>query len=379
MGRCQALLGDSRWDRDGKAGGQSWRSRRIDPYSWSSRTGRVVRHLHHAGAVRSRIGLLEQAARMCSAGKFSRHGPIVNRFLGEAYCLWGRDDEGVRLLEGAVQDLAAVKYMPALPGAYASLSEGYLLAGVLARPFARPSRRESCPLHTSKGTEAAVVRILGEIGRAESSAPGETKALFSEAWQGPRSENHRDGPLCAGPQSSLKERGVGQRGPPRASRLAVQMLTEMGMHGGFDEAQADRAEPHVHRIAFGRRSTKGRTMASHRSSRLPLHAGPRTRRGEGEGEGLRILRERRPGPSTSARVRAWTPGLVSSWNAQGNKISPLLHEGKRSSFVYGGASLSTAAERSPTSTRLGTPRAIAGLDGAYPTGTESSARSLPMW
>jgi hypothetical protein len=165
----------------------------------------------------------------------------VNRLLGEAYCLWGRGDEGVRLLEGAVQDLAAVKYMPALPGAYAGLSEGYLLAGRFDEALrAAQQARELSAAHEQEGTEASVVRILGEIGLAQSGAAGETKAFFSEAWA--RAQGIENRPLMARCALGLSraEQGVGERGPALDHLgVAMQMLTEMGMTRWLHEAEAD--------------------------------------------------------------------------------------------------------------------------------------------
>ena len=149
----------------------------------------------------------------------------------------------MRLLEGAVQDLAAVKYMPALPGAYASLSEGYLLAGRFGEALREAQQaREMSTAHQQEGTEAAVVRILGEIGLAQSSAPGETRAFFSDAWA--RAQAIENRPLMARCALGLSraERGIGEREPALEHLgVAVQMLTEMGMTRWVQEAQADLA------------------------------------------------------------------------------------------------------------------------------------------
>ena len=243
MGRCQALLGDfpvgvETAKQAGKVAEQA-----EHPYSMVIAYWALGDIYITQGRCEPAIGLLEQAARMCSAGKFALMVPIVNRLLGEAYCLWGRGDEGVRLLEGAVQDLAAVKYMPALPGAYASLSEGYLLAGRFGEALrAAQQARELSTAHEQEATEAAVVRILGEIGLARSSAPDETKAFFSEAWA--RAERLENRPLMARCALGLSraERGLGEPGPALEHLgVAVQMLAEMGMTRWLHEAQAHRA------------------------------------------------------------------------------------------------------------------------------------------
>jgi tetratricopeptide (TPR) repeat protein len=243
MGRCQALLGDFQVGVEtGKQAGKL-AEQAEHPYSMVIAYWALGDIYITQGRCEPAIGLLEQAARMCSAGKFALMVPIVNRLLGEAYCLWGRGDEGVGLLEGAVKDLAAVKYMPALPGAYASLSEGYLLAGRFGDALrAAQQARELSTAHEQEGTEAAVVRILGEIGLAQASVPGETKALFLEAWA--RAQELENRPLMARCALGLgrAERWGGEHGPALEHLgLAVQMLTEMGMTRWLHEAQADLA------------------------------------------------------------------------------------------------------------------------------------------
>ena len=96
--------------------------------------------------------------------------------------------------------------------------------------------------HEQEATEAAIVRILGEIGLAQSGTPGETKGFFSEAWA--RAERLENRPLMARCALGLSraERGIGERGPALEHLgVAVQMLREMGMTRWLHEAQADLA------------------------------------------------------------------------------------------------------------------------------------------
>ena len=213
MGRCQALLGDFRVGVEtGKHAGKL-AEQAEHPYSMVIAYWALGDIYVTQGRCEPAIGLLEQAARMCSAGKFALMVPIVDRHLGEAYCLSGRGDEGVRLLEAAVQDLAAVQFMPALPGAYASLGEGYLMVGRLEEARRTAERaRELCIAHEQAATEAAVVRILGagRPGSVESTGRDEG-VLRRSLGTGTRArESTVDGPLCPGPESS-RARGPGTR------------------------------------------------------------------------------------------------------------------------------------------------------------------------
>src|SRR5262245_15675538 len=229
MSRCQALLGDfPSGIETGKQAGKL-AEQAAHPYSMVIAYWALGDIYATQGQCELAAGLLEQAARICSSGKFALMAPIVDRHLAEAYGVWGRTDEAVRLLESAVRDLATVKFMPALPGAYAALAEAYLIAGRLdeARRTAEQARA-LCAAHEQAATEAGVVRILGEVGLACSSSPAETKALFTEAWH--RAERLENRPLMARCALGLAraDRAAGEHASGWID-VAMSMLREMGM------------------------------------------------------------------------------------------------------------------------------------------------------
>jgi class 3 adenylate cyclase/tetratricopeptide (TPR) repeat protein len=114
------------------------------------------------------IGAFERALALCRSGGFALMASILARFLGEAYALDGRSSEALKLLEGAVTQLAAMKYVPALPSAHAGLGEAYLLAGHLGEARQAVSRAlDLCRAHRQFGTEAYTLCTLGAIEAAQ--------------------------------------------------------------------------------------------------------------------------------------------------------------------------------------------------------------------
>src|SRR5262249_40364951 len=84
-----------------------------------------------------------------------------------AYALAGRHEEGTVQVERAVETLTAMRYIPALPSAWAGLGEVHLLAGRLPEALAAAQRAdELCRQHGQQATHAAVLRLLGDIHAA---------------------------------------------------------------------------------------------------------------------------------------------------------------------------------------------------------------------
>jgi len=124
-------------------------------------------YLAHGDQSRA-ILALERARALCDEHSFTLMAPIVGRAFGEAYALAGRHTEALSLLQGAVDELAAMKYMPALPSAYGSLSESLLLAGRLSEALHSAQRAlDLCRAHRQHGNEAYTLRVLGEIHAAQ--------------------------------------------------------------------------------------------------------------------------------------------------------------------------------------------------------------------
>src|SRR5262249_38027447 len=120
------------------------------------------------GRLSSAISAFERALALCRSGGFALMASILGRFLGEAYALDGRSGEALKLLDGAVSQLAAMKYLPALPSAHAGLGEAYLLAGRLGEARQAVSRAlDLCRAHRQFGTEAYALCTLGAIEAAQ--------------------------------------------------------------------------------------------------------------------------------------------------------------------------------------------------------------------
>src|SRR5262249_8788121 len=120
------------------------------------------------GRLSSAISAFERALALCRSGGFALMASILGRFLGEAYALDGRSGEALKLLHGAVSQLAAMKYVPALPSAYAEVSEAYLVAGQLDQARQAMSRAlDLSRAHRQFGTEAFALRSLGAIETAQ--------------------------------------------------------------------------------------------------------------------------------------------------------------------------------------------------------------------
>jgi class 3 adenylate cyclase/tetratricopeptide (TPR) repeat protein len=130
---------------------------------WGMGDAQLVRgHLSPA------IGAFERALALCRSGGFALMASILARFLGEAYALDGRGNEAVKLLEGSVRQLAAMKYAPALPSAHAALGEAYLLDGRLGEARRAVSRAlELCRTHRQSGNEAFALCTLGAVEAAQ--------------------------------------------------------------------------------------------------------------------------------------------------------------------------------------------------------------------
>jgi tetratricopeptide (TPR) repeat protein len=190
---------------------------------------------------------LERALSLCERHRFALMAPIVARTLGEAYALGGRHELALSLLQRAVDELAAMKYMPTLLSAYAGLSEALFLAGRLADARRCGERaRDLCRIHRQQGNEAYVLGVLGDI-HAAANPPEirEAEAMYQEARDVAHAIASR--PLAARSALGLGKlfRKAGDR--PRAeAHLGEALMTfrELEMRLWLAEADAELAALH---------------------------------------------------------------------------------------------------------------------------------------
>jgi tetratricopeptide (TPR) repeat protein len=164
MGRSLALLGDFRTGVATTHEAIRVAEHAQHPYSivlayWASGDTYLSQ-----GNVARGMAVLEHARALCDGQNFALMAPIVDRSLGEAYALSGRHEMGLALLRSAVDELAAMRFIPALPSAYCALSEGLFLAGRLGEALRLAERaQELCRIHHQRGNEGVALRVLGEI------------------------------------------------------------------------------------------------------------------------------------------------------------------------------------------------------------------------
>ena len=134
------------------------------PFSRASVYGGVGTLYLRQGGLHRAIAVLERGLDLCQVWHIQLLFPYVASPLGAAYALSGRIAEALPLLEQAVEQAASMRFMPHVSIALAALSEGHLLAGRSNEAM----RRAQCALerahqHKERGTQAWVLRLLGEI------------------------------------------------------------------------------------------------------------------------------------------------------------------------------------------------------------------------
>ena len=226
------------------------------------------------------------------------------------------------------------------------------------------------------------MRILGEIGLAQSRAPGETKAFFAEAWA--RAQELENRPLMARCALGLSraERGAGERGPAAGTSRCGSADADGNGHDAVASRGPGRpGEPRIQRIAVRdglNVPTKGGAMGfapeyhgyrfMQDSATNMQDAAPSGGRGR---EGLRIRRDGDLDGRHRARVR---PGARRTREPIGTpgatRSACSCSRGKRSRALCTAAPVFRASpKRPPTSTAPSARRqAIAGPDGADPAG-----------
>jgi class 3 adenylate cyclase/tetratricopeptide (TPR) repeat protein len=114
------------------------------------------------------IPILERGLELCHRGDFDLMTAIIGRLLGEAYAMAGRHGDADDHVRRSVDHLTAMRYIPALPAAWAGLGEVHLHASRFPEALEAAQRADAlCEQHGQHGTRAGVLRLLGDIHAAE--------------------------------------------------------------------------------------------------------------------------------------------------------------------------------------------------------------------
>jgi tetratricopeptide (TPR) repeat protein len=163
--------------------------------------------------------------------------PIIGRILGEAYALDGRHEAATAQVERSVETLTTMRYIPALPSAWAGLGEVHLIAGRLAEALAAAeSAAAICEQHGQHATHAAVLRLLGDVHAA--SGPSH--------WDGGAAAYHRavvmTDRLGLRPLAARCHLGLGrlwaQRGDPEGAARELLVATDIAQAIGLESLAA---------------------------------------------------------------------------------------------------------------------------------------------
>jgi tetratricopeptide (TPR) repeat protein len=119
------------------------------------------------GEIDAAIRVLEHGRALCRAidAPFQFH--LTAGQLGYAYALRGRADDGLPLLNDAVQHVTHTSGLYGQALMLGCLGEAYLLAGQLDKARVTATRAlELCRARDERGREAYILRLLGEVAGA---------------------------------------------------------------------------------------------------------------------------------------------------------------------------------------------------------------------
>jgi tetratricopeptide (TPR) repeat protein len=123
------------------------------------------------------ISVLERALDLAQGAYLRLLVPFVAAPLGVAYALAGRTSEALPLLEQAVEQAVAMRYMWDHALRTVWLSEAYLLAGCLHEAGTQAQHAlEFCRAHQERGHAAYALRLLGEVA-AQRQPPEAAQAI----------------------------------------------------------------------------------------------------------------------------------------------------------------------------------------------------------
>jgi tetratricopeptide (TPR) repeat protein len=197
------------------------------------------------GALHEAIPLLESGLGLCRSGNIPRFVPDIASWLGNALTLSDRLSEALPLLEDAVQQGDAMRFMAGHALRVAHLSEAYGRAGRVDEALNQAQRSlELAREHKEHGHEAYVRRLLGDI--AAHRDPPDIDQAETHYQQALALANE----LGMRPLQAHCHRGLGtlysqtgQSEPARAElSTAIEMYRDMDMTFWLPETEAVLAE-----------------------------------------------------------------------------------------------------------------------------------------
>jgi tetratricopeptide (TPR) repeat protein len=137
----------------------------------------------HQGDRERALAHLETSLDLCRTWKLPAWFPNIASVLGHTYALSGRMDEGVSLMEQAIQLSVATGSMVNHSSEVASLAEAHLLAGRLADAQEHAERAlQLARTHRESGNEAVALRLLGDVeARRPAVSAGTARRYYESA------------------------------------------------------------------------------------------------------------------------------------------------------------------------------------------------------
>jgi tetratricopeptide (TPR) repeat protein len=195
------------------------------------------------GEVSQGIAVLEQALNLARSWTLPLVLPLIGVSLGHAYCLAGRTDEAIALLEETEREGSAMHRLGGHAMILVRLGEAYLRGSRTAD--AERTGRRALLLARKQGEygyEALALRLLAELGLGDPSPIDESETNFLEALR--KAEEFDLRPLAAQCHLGLGKRykSAGQSGSAEQHlKTAATLFGELGMQFWLEQAQAQLA------------------------------------------------------------------------------------------------------------------------------------------
>jgi tetratricopeptide (TPR) repeat protein len=188
------------------------------------------------------VAVAAQGVDLCSTFDLTFSWPRLASLNGYAMVLAGRYEDGIALMEGALQASLAMHYGQEEALRRVRASEGYLLAGRIQEARDTAFRAlEFADQHGQHGYSAWARRVLGDIARLHPLIlPGSAEHHYREALR--RADERGMRPLSAHCQFGLGTfyRSAGEAGRAREHLAqAMELYSDMGMASWLDKAEAE--------------------------------------------------------------------------------------------------------------------------------------------